>query len=229
MNKIVLIFSLGILISSCSNKDKEQPEKTELKKEVSQSNKDDRLNLYNSEKINSVDLLEAFDFIGVQIHKFEIGEFNKRRDLILLMKEFENGILKTTDTLTTTDNQFYESFDENGSPNMGFIDQIKILTKTDNEKSELVVKTYRGQSAKRSVALNKVDDNQFFLWRVYEETKWKTDKEVPLMIFASSWYDERINNHRFCGVAKLTEKTEATDELLKNSPNYLLISYKVTE
>jgi hypothetical protein len=225
-----ILFSaiLTVSILSCSYKHEKHKE-TEVKKEVNQIEKDDRLNLYNSENINSVDILEAFDLIGIQIHKFELGEFNKRRELVLLMEEFADGILKSTDTLAITDNQYYESFDENGSPNMGFIDQIKITTKTDSEKSDLIVKTYRGAIAKKTIELNKVDEKQFFLWRDYKDAKWNSTQKVPIMIFASSWFDVKINNHRFCGIAKLTENTEATDELLNNSPNYIMISYQMTE
>ena len=227
MKKIILYLIITILNCSCKN-DKLN-KNVVIKKEVGQTKKDDPLNLYNSEKINSVDLLEALDFLGIQIHKFELGKFDKKQSLILLLEKFENGVLKNTDTLSWTDNEFYESINENGTPNMGFIDQIKLLTKTSDEKSELIAKTYKGTVAKKLVELKKTDKNQFFLWRNYKETHWKANKKTPLMVFASSWYDERINNHRFCGVAKLTENTEDTNELLNNSPNYLMVSYKVFE
>ena len=49
------------------------------------------------------------------------------------------------------------------------------------------------------------------------------------MIFTSSWFDENIGLHRFCGVVHLTENDEKTRELLSKSPHYFLLEYKVTE
>lgn len=229
MKKITLTLLIAFSILSCKDKIDKQSKSKEIKKGVNQIEKEDPLNLYNSAKINSIDFLEALDILGVQIHKVELGEFDEKKNLILLIEEFESGVLKSVDTLSLTSNEYYESINENGSPNMGFINQIKFFTKTENERSELLVKTYQGQITKRFLKLRKTDDNQFFLWRNYKETYWKADKKVPLLIFASSWFDERINNHIFCGIAKLTENTESTDELLNNSPNYLMVSYKVTK
>ena len=200
MKKITLTLLIAFSILGCKDKIDKQDKSKEIKKEVNQIEKEDPLNLYNSAKINSIDFLEALDILGIQIHKVELGEFDEKKNLILLIEEFESGILKSVDTLSLTSNEYYESFNENGSPNMGFINQIKFFTKTENERSELIVKTYQGQIAKRLVKLKKTDNNQFFLWRNYKETNWKADKKVPLLIFASSWFDESINNHRFCGI-----------------------------
>jgi hypothetical protein len=226
MKKFIFNVLIAILILSCSDSKEKKIKSLVIKTEVSQHEKEDPLNLYNSENINSIDILEALDFMSVQIHKFKLGEFDKKRNLILLLEEFEKGDLKTTDTLAVISNEFYESHNQDGTPNMGFIDQIKIFTKTDNEKSEIMIKTYQGQIIRELFGLNKNDEDQFFLWRVYKETNWEVNKKIPLMVFASSWFDERINNHRFCGIAKLTDNTEDTNELLNNSPNYIMISYK---
>jgi hypothetical protein len=229
MKKFIISFAITISIFCCSEKQEEQKEITEVIPETNQTKREDPLNLFNSEKMNSIDLLEALDFIGVQIHKADLGEFDKRRNLLVLIEEFENGVLKTTDTIASIDNEYYETNDENERPTIGLIDQLKIFTKTNNEKSELNIKTYNGLITKEVVELKKVDDDQFFLWIKYKESTWKANKKVPLMVFASSWFDENINNYRFCGIAKLTENTEATDELLENSPNYLMLSYKVLD
>ena len=66
----------------------------------------------------------------------------------------------------------------------------------------------------KEINLGKTDNRQFYNWREYEETKWKLNEKVPLLIFASSWLDKEYNFHRFCGVVNLKENDERTQELL---------------
>lgn len=54
-------------------------------------------------------------------------------------------------------------------------------------------------------------------------------KKIPLMVFASSWKDETYGFERFCGVAYLTENGEYTNQLLTQSPSYIVISNLVRE
>ncbi|MBZ9618997.1 DUF5041 domain-containing protein [Psychroflexus lacisalsi] len=77
--------------------------------------------------------------------------------------------------------------------------------------------------------MGKTNSGQFYNWREYENTQWKLNTKVPLLIFASSWLDKEYNFHRFCGVVKLKENDERTQELLDYSPNYIVINYKISE
>jgi hypothetical protein len=49
------------------------------------------------------------------------------------------------------------------------------------------------------------------------------------LVFASSWYDDRIKQDRFCGTSDLSLDEKATKELLNFSPHYYVISLKVYE
>ena len=85
-----------------------------------------------------------------------------------------------------------------------------------------------GISTKKEIELAKTDEKQFFLWRDYQKTTWALDKKIPLTMFASSWFDENINQHRFCGTVNLETGSKETAELLSFIPNYILISYQIT-
>ena len=111
---------------------------------------------------------------------------------------------------------------------MDYFDQIKIFTKTEEAHSEMNIVTYPMRSRKE-IELKKTDDQQFFVWRSYTDTRWKLDKKVPLMVFASSWEDKRFGFHRFCGVVHLAEDDARTEELLTSSPNYIVLNYLVRE
>lgn len=71
--------------------------------------------------------------------------------------------------------------------------------------------------------------HQFYDFRRYNEYKWVLNKPVPLLIYASSWYDKKYNIERFCGTNDLSKDEKETKELLDNSSHYYIISYKVSE
>ncbi len=192
----------------------------------SQLEKEDSNDKYNQSKITTLDLLEALELASVRIHKFNIGEFDKEYKLQIFADEYVNGKLIKTDILVDYTNDYGFWIDE--EYNQGFIDQLKIYTKTDENFSKINIRTY-ALSTTKEINLGKTDHRQFFNWREYEKTKWKLNEKVPLLVFASSWLDKEYNFHRFCGVVKLKENDEGTQELLNFSPNYIVISFKISE
>lgn len=191
-----------------------------------QIQKEDAHNAYHSDEITNLDMLQALEFAGIQIKKFHLGQFDTVHQFFLFADEYRDGKLIHTDTLLASSNKYhyYERGVEEYS--LDFIDQIKFVTKEDDNKSELKIITY-AMSTKKSIELEKFDEQQFFVWRSYQDTQWCLNKKIPLMIFASSWKDKVYNFHRFCGRVILTENDEDTQELLSESPTYIQISYKV--
>ena len=198
----------------------------QIKDSRSQLEKEDGLNYYNEQSISTLDLIQALEVASVKIHKFKIGEFDKKYQLLIIADYYENGELINADTLLDYHNEYVYLVEEEMHRN--FIDQIKFFSKTENNKSELTLQTY-ALSTKGHVELKKDRDKQFYLWREYSSTEWKLDEKTPLLIFASSWYDEQIKQDRFCGVVKLIQDNNDTKELLTFSPNYVIINYKISE
>ena len=192
----------------------------------SQLEKEDSNDLYNQSEMTSLDLLEALTLASVRIHKFKIGAFDKEYRLQIFADEYVNGSLIKTDTIIDYKNDY--GFWIDGEHNQGFIDQIKIFTKTEENNSLLNIKTY-ALSSRKEINLGKTDSRQFYNWREYENTQWKLNEKIPLLIFASSWLDKKHNFHRFCGVVNLKENDEGTTELLTSSPNYIVVNYKISE
>lgn len=191
-----------------------------------QIQKADANNAYHSDEITQLDLLQALEFAGIQIKKFNLGRFDTVYQFFLFAEEYRKGKLIDIDTLMSGSNKYhYYQRGEEAYYN-DFIDQIKFVTKDDDNKSELKIITYK-MSGKRKIELEKFDEQQFFVWRSYQDTQWRLNKKIPLMIFASSWKDKVYDFHRFCGRVILTENDEDTQELLRESPTYIQISYKV--
>ncbi len=95
------------------------------------------------------------------------------------------------------------------------------------ESLEIRISTYGGSySLPQKLDLKKERERQFYVIRSYDCYAWQVGKEVPLFVYGSSWQDGN-NVERMCGVAKLEEGSEETDELLNSSPHYYLVSYLV--
>ncbi len=219
MKKLFLLSLLLISISVYSQSEKPVDNRPQIEKE-------DSNDMYNQSKMTTLDLLEALELASIRAHKFDIGTFDKEYNFQVFADEYVNGKLIKTDTLVNYKNDY--GFWIEGEYNQGFIDQIKIFTKTEENQSTLNIRTYALGTTKE-INLGRTDNRQFYNWREYEETKWKLNEKVPLLIFASSWLDKKYNFHRFCGVVNLKENDERTQELLDYSPNYIVINYKISE
>lgn len=188
--------------------------------------KEDSQNRYQSNNITNLDILQALDFADIQIKKFNLGQFDEHYELYLISETYKKGQVVHTDTILADDNMYHYFQTAQEDVFYDYLDQLKFITKDDDNKSEIRLHTYK-MSRKFNIELEKWDDRQFYNWRSYTETHWKLNKKVPLMVFASSWQDKRYDFHRFCGRVTLEEGEEGTEELLRESPTYVLFSYIV--
>jgi hypothetical protein len=188
--------------------------------------KEDGHNYYRSDKLTELDLVQGLEMVGVRISKFDIGEFDRKYQLCVMVEEFLKGKIVKADTVYMGDNEYsYYTTGEN-KRYVDYINQIKIFTKEDSNKLTLLFDTYTTEF-KKEIKYRKTNPNQFFMLRNYLNVKWKLNKKIPLMIYASSW--DAGDGQRFCGVVNLSEGEELTNELLTNSPNYFLVSYKIID
>ena len=125
------------------------------------------------------------------------------------------------------DNRYH--YYERGEKNYFFdyLDQLKFITKSEDNHSEVRLHTYK-VITKTEIELKKWDEQQFYTWRSFTDAHWELNKKVPLMVFASSWKDKRFDFHRFCGVVNLKEGDKGTEELLQESPTYVVFSYQIS-
>jgi hypothetical protein len=181
-----------------------------------------------AKNIELIDLIEILEFQGIQLNKFKLGEFDKTYKIYLIADEYLNGKIISSDTILNTVNT-YTHF-EDGKPFYDYIDQITILTQDfpEERKSKLSIKTY-GVSMTTFLEMKNTEKENYLNWRKYIDTKWTLNKKNPLLVYASSWLDKKFGIRRFCGVNYLKENDKGTNELLKYSPNYVMISYLISE
>jgi len=193
--------------------------------------KDDALKMYNAHSINNVDLLKALSLLGVQVFKFDIGEFQQEYKISITMDEYLNGEKINSKEIIKGNNIYYYSTDSIYTENSEiFYDYINQLSFYVNEKDSIVNITFSDYSTDTRLSLHKKKERepQFYSWRYYRDSQWKLNENVPLLVYASSWLDNKSNIERFCGVATLSVDDEDTTELLRNSPHYFCFNFKVT-
>lgn len=188
--------------------------------------KEDPQNMFRTDQISDLDILQALELAGIGIYKFNLGKFDKKYELVLFIDEYVNGELIKSESIMSTSNEYPYIIDGGSDYFIDFMDQIKILTKQENNKLTIDVKSYK-MNVRKLIHIEKKEKYYNYHFRRYSETTWKLDKNIPMLLYATSWKDER-GIVRFCGTVKLSENDEETKMLLSNSPHYFIINYKIS-
>lgn len=190
--------------------------------------KEDGNNIYKSDKITNLDLIQALEVVGISINKYNLGFFDKEYKFFILMDEYKNGENIKSDTILDYNNKYIYFVEGEKDYYSDYIDQIKIISKVDDSTLTLHFSTY-GIKTKEEIQYTKYDKESFYNLRSYTDTKWSLNKKIPLLVYASSWKDKRRGFQRFCGVVNLSRNNKETDALLTSSPHYYMISYLISE
>ncbi len=200
-----------------------------------QSVREDSNNQYQSDRMSEIRLLKALEMAGIRIFDFPVSPaFEKEYKYLVSLTEYvgdkkikSNNLFppivskniyrhSVKDTVTQEDIWYFD-----------YIPRLTIYTKDNDSTAVLNVEHLAG--AVRGMVLNKKKerDRQFYNWRSYSKTDWVLNEEVPLLVYASSYYDGKVE--RFCGEVDLSKDENSTKELLEKSPHYYVISIKVSE
>lgn len=63
--------------------------------------------------------------------------------------------------------------------------------------------------------------------RPFKLNEFKSGVDIPLVLYGSFWYDERIGGPRFCGVKEIDP--DMSTEILQYIPHYYIIGIRLTE
>ena len=206
------------------------------KDERIQNIKEDGYDSYRVNHISNLDILKALEIAGIRIFDVPISPaFEKEYNLSVNLDEYVDGQkIKSQDIIQTYRGKnvyvyFAKDSDEQKSvPYFDYIPKLTFFSK-DNDSTLLLSVEHYGGSLRIPLKKNIVRERQFFNWRTYSQIDWKLNEEVPLIVYASSWYDEKFKVERFCGVSDLSKDEKETKELLDNSPHYYVISLKIFE
>jgi hypothetical protein len=202
-----------------------------------QAEKEDGLGMYQVDRITTFHLVKALEIAGVRIFVFPLKPFDKKYKLDIYLHEYVNGKIVKTDNLYNfridNDNTYTHSGGEKytlgGTYYTDYIDHITFYTKDGDSVATGSLSTYTLQNNNIKLQKKITREKQFYNWRSYSQTDWKIGEEIPLLIYASSWWDEKWELDRFCGVVDLSRDEKGTQELLESSLHYFVFTYKVYE
>ena len=228
---LIIFFSALISINAVS-------QHTQYRKDDHPQNiKEDRHNEYQVNAISNTDILKALEIAGVRIFDIPITPaFEREYSISLKLDEYKNGIKIDSKELlnhpvfrrNTYTHFIYDSIEQKDVPYFDYISRLIIFSKDSDRDTHLTI-SHLGGSTKTELKKQKKRKWQSYHWRAYSVKDWKLDEEIPLLVFASTWYDKSIKTDRFCGVVDLSLSVERTKELFDKSPHYYVISLKVYE
>ena len=184
--------------------------------------KQDEFNLYQSDKINRLDILQALDFAGIKIHKVDLTPFDKEYSMFMILEEYTENKLIKRDTVFRTKNTY--AYYEDDIRHKDYISEIKVVTEQQDNQLNLQVTT-NGWAFTKRIRYKTIEDDQFYNLRYYSNSDWESNEKIPLLVFASSWKDKKYGFQRFCGSPQLNDHEEETRAMLQLSPHYFKLSY----
>ncbi len=221
MKKILLLSFSLFFITGIYAQEYRKDTRTQLAKE-------DPSMRFKANPINNADLLRVLEQLGIHIYKFDIGKFDRKYNILLTMDEYVDGKKIATKEIMHWNNVYTYSIDSVNSGNSvlfyDYIDQLSFYIKQNNATAFIEITAYSGTGGV-IVEEQRNREDQFYSCRYYTDTQWIFNEDVPLLVYASSWFDE---GERFCGATVLSKNDEDTNKLLNSSPHYFSFSFKVT-
>ena len=195
------------------------------------------------------DLLSLLDGTGYKLFSYDITEMlNERYDIVLIRKEFEAGKEIETSNLTMLHNKrLLTDFPESSwqeiidrgriiDPKTQAIDHAEKIIfgfyPSDNDSTKFMhinvpnFMVIGRMKLKLRGLFDKNMNKMFFSYhtRPFKIEAFKEDEFIPLILFGSSWYDERFNIYRFCGEREIAP--DMSSEILKDVPHHYVIGVK---
>ena len=195
------------------------------------------------------DLITLLGASGYELFSYDITEMlNERYDIVLVSKEIDAGKEISTSNLNTFQNKMLltdfpeTSLQEVIDAGLSIIDTVtKAISHaekisfgfypSDNDSTKFlqinVPEIGRMSLPLKLKGLPKKDsDEKYFSYntRPFKLKTFEADKFIPLILFGSSWYEEKFNIYRFCGDREI--EPDMSSEILKNVPHYYVIGVK---
>lgn len=196
--------------------------------------KEDPQNSYQIDSKTNVDLLKALELAGINIFKIPLNSFDKKLKFYMSIDEYTNGEKTNSKNLEfPKNNTYFYSIKTDSAQKKNFydyIDEITFFTKDEDSVCKLSIQTDGRGISGLKLTKKKDAEHQFYEWRYYGKHKLKLNADIPMLVYASSWYDKDLNAQRFCGSPfDLSSDETESAVIFNNSPHYYVISYKLSE
>ena len=203
-------------------------------------------------KNKNIELDELFTLLnssGYELFSYDISEMlNERYDIVFVKKEYSAGKEIESSNLTMVSNkrlltdfpesQWQEAIDTGitiiypETKAIAHAEKISFgFSPSDNDSTKFMQINIPELTRMRCpLKLNglpmKGSNKKFYSYntRPFKIGTFKEDLFIPLILFGSSWYDERFNIYRFCGEREIDP--DMSSEILKDIPHFYVIGVK---
>lgn len=198
---------------------------------------------------NVQDIIRTLNANGYEFYSFDLSTLNdKTYQIEVYIQEGDSTGLLTDNEIRGAgwqSRQFLKDIPEEYrqdvtpiDPETGLVDQISrigisIAPKTD---STVIVRINIGQYGMlrelKQQPIIRYEKDQPILYRAYGTRPFKIEtfesgKDIPLVLYASYWYDSQVNLYRLCGEEEIDP--DMSTPILKNIPHYYVIGIRLTE
>lgn len=209
---------------------------------------DEKQNKYSMDRqggLSNTQLLMALELSGVHVFHFPMKPFDKEYKMHIYVREYVNGERVDRGGL---DGSLCHSqiHDEQGQYNTyiykvydslkgtvqykDFVESITCYTKEavfPDSMTLLRIETYN-HTIVLLLRHQQLHEHQYYEWRRYSQTDWELNKEIPLLVYAISWYDAGLQMFRMLRREDLSY-SEHNQQELATWEHYYTISYKIFE
>jgi hypothetical protein len=172
---------------------------------------------------------------GIRIFGIPVSPaFEKKYKLSIYIDEYAKGEKVNSIPLLNESNTYLYYLGDSMPPYFDYISKLTFYAKEDDTIQTLKLDYYGITTGGVQLTTIKMEgwrrpEIQRYRWRAYSKADWKLNEEVPLLVYASAWYDEQYKIFRFCAALDLSDSEEKTKELYDRSPHYYVVRMKVSE
>lgn len=169
------------------------------------------------------DLKDELTLLGLHSFRYNLN-LDKEYAIVLTIDEYENGkLLKTHYNFGAS--TLYPIIEDDEIAGWNNIPYIRIIF-NHSDKENLKIRFAFPMGHAEKTLTNKHAENSYQFRQFTLPGTWDTGTKVPLIAYASFYYDEEAKCYRFCG--SMYPK-DMEDELFKLSPHYFIVSATFNE
>lgn len=198
---------------------------------------------------NVQDIIRTLNANGYEFYSFDLGTFNdKTYQIEVYIQEGDSTGLLTDNEIRGAgwqSRRFLKDIPEEYrqkvtpiDPVTGLIDQISrigisIAPETDSTViARISFGKYGISQVLKQQPIIRYKEGQQIIYRAYGTRPFKIEtfesgKDIPLVMYASYWFDPQANSYRLCGEEEIDP--DMSTPILKNIPHYYVIGIRLTE
>lgn len=197
---------------------------------------------------NVQDIIRTLNANGYEFYSFDLSTFNdKTYEIEVYIQEGDSTGLLTDNEIRGAgwqSRRFLKDIPEEYrqkvtpiDPVTGLIDQISrigisIAPETDSTGvARISFGKYGISQVLKQQPIIRYEKDQPILYRYgtrpFKIETFESGKDIPLVLYASYWYDSQVNLYRLCGEEEIDP--DMSTPILKNIPHYYVIGIRLTE